>query len=151
MLLITPPAAGTKASSGFTQHSSFPFFLRANENIVVWNKQLGVAVLSAFSLRWSGRSSSPQLFLPHSRGSMQQGVTQACPCCSETQWQLCAPLLSFLMWSATAKCPQPLQACSWALGCFLPPFAVPAARAQVCKLPTIPHAVIRQQWPFQAS
>lgn len=54
-----PPAAGAKASTGFTQHSfSFPFFLSSNENIVIWNEQLGVAAIPVFSLRWLGRSSS---------------------------------------------------------------------------------------------
>lgn len=69
MLLITPPAAGTKASTHFTQHSfSFPFYFSTNKNIVILNKQLGVSLISVFSLRWFGRASLVQLFLPQSYG-----------------------------------------------------------------------------------
>lgn len=57
MLLITPPAAGTKASTYFTQHSfSFPFYFSTNKNIVILNKQLGVSLISVFSLRCFGRA-----------------------------------------------------------------------------------------------
>lgn len=112
MLLITPPAAGTKASTHFTQHSfSFPFYFSTNKNIVILNKQLGVSLISVFSLRWFGTAFfaallAPELWLgrgwpesnptPHARCqtlSLQQFVTLTYPWYGSSPAQLCAPFL----------------------------------------------------------
>lgn len=166
MLLITPPAAGTKASTHFTQHSfSFPFYFSTNKNIVIWNKQLGVSLISIFSLRWLGRAFfctallAPALWLgkgwpeshpaPHTRCwtlGLWQFVSPTCPCHRSSPCQLCAPILqppkSLPTSSFAENYPCPLYPFCWASEPFYPALkviAVPLLGAQIPDLLTFPH------------
>jgi len=100
VLLITPPAAGTKASIHFTQHSfSFPFYFSTNKNIVILNKQLGVSLISVFSLRWSGRaflysSPCPRATAGQGLARVQPGSTYQVP--NPQSAAVCNPNLSML-------------------------------------------------------
>lgn len=156
MLLITPPAAGTKASTHFTQHSfSFPFYFSTNKNIVILNKQLGVSLISVFSLRWFGRAFFRAAFLAlelwlGKAWSESRCHTQSAAVCNpnpsrqprQPSSAVCSP--SSLTWPS-AKCPRPHYSFSRVSEPFLPPLAVTAVPPLRAQNPNLPLFLIQRQ------